>query len=443
MLRHFCRILYLLFLFCKGVAYNSTKSRIGSGRLPIVYAFTVSKIACKYGLPEYISFSLKQALISQPDADVILASNYESCAKVKADLNQLLPGVHAIDTDSIRSLRTTQFYNASGNIFQSEGWGELWVTSALRFFMLEDLMIAHKIKEMIHIEADNLLYGSLTQLLPILRKFYKSLAATPLNTSKTFLTASVLWIANLETLVKFNDFMLAMALNSNQTWDGYLAWLRPHACCKRGGVAVDAQGMGLKPYAVNEMSMLAYYRHIARDQLHNLPVVPGNYHFPPHRHIINVTAYAPDGHEAGHSTLSGIWDPNSWGQYLGGTHSKGGRDKGFTDSNHIAGQAMRSYSCRPAMICGNKSMHSIMPGAWGIALNQTYTTSSLNALGEAMNITRIMACYTAPFVHCPKQGATGPDDYGVWIPLWNLHVHSKRMPGFVSQPCACGDENPV
>jgi hypothetical protein len=95
----------------------------------VVYAFTVSSIACKYGLPEYISFSLKQALITQTDADVILASNYMTCPKMKTDVETQLPGVQAMDTDYIRSARTAKFHNASSNIFQSEGWGELWVTS--------------------------------------------------------------------------------------------------------------------------------------------------------------------------------------------------------------------------------------------------------------------------------------------------------------------------
>ena len=58
--------------------------------------------------------------------------------------------------------------------------------------------------EMIHVEADNLLYGSMSSLLPILRAGYKySMAATPLNSNKSFITASVLWISSLLSLQKF------------------------------------------------------------------------------------------------------------------------------------------------------------------------------------------------------------------------------------------------
>ena len=38
----------------------------------------------------------------------------------------------------------------------------------------------------------------------------------------------------------------------------------------------------------------------------------------------------------GADALGGIFDPNSWGQFLGGTHKKRGKDKMFSDKTHIA-----------------------------------------------------------------------------------------------------------
>ncbi len=48
-----------------------------------------------------------------------------------------------------------------------------------------------------------------------------------------------------------------------------------------------------------------------------------------------MSDFAPNGREVGPDTGGGIWDPNSWGQLIGGTHSKRGRDKGFSDASHI------------------------------------------------------------------------------------------------------------
>ena len=52
-------------------------------KLPIVYVFTVSKVFCEYGLPEYIKYSLIQSVMSQSDAEVILVGNYQQCPKPK------------------------------------------------------------------------------------------------------------------------------------------------------------------------------------------------------------------------------------------------------------------------------------------------------------------------------------------------------------------------
>ena len=53
--------------------------------------------------------------------------------------------------------------------------------------------------DIMHIEADNLLYGNLNAIIDIFPEF-QGLAATPLNSNKTFMTASVLWIPSLEVM---------------------------------------------------------------------------------------------------------------------------------------------------------------------------------------------------------------------------------------------------
>ena len=42
--------------------------------------------------------------------------------------------------------------------------GDLWLLSSTRFFHLEDYMIKHNRTELLHVEADNLLYGKVNQL---------------------------------------------------------------------------------------------------------------------------------------------------------------------------------------------------------------------------------------------------------------------------------------
>ena len=45
----------------------------------------------------------------------------------------------------------------------------------MRFFQLEDLMIKKNYEEMLHVEADNLLYGNVTSILNTLRSGSTSL----------------------------------------------------------------------------------------------------------------------------------------------------------------------------------------------------------------------------------------------------------------------------
>ena len=69
---------------------------------------------------------------------------------------------------------------------------------------------------------------------------------------------------------------------------------RYFACCKYGGINPDKDGKGIKPFAVNEMSMLAYYHELHPDQMMLLPVVPA-YKYLRNRWVINISDFGPYG----------------------------------------------------------------------------------------------------------------------------------------------------
>ena len=74
----------------------------------------------------------------------------------------------------------------------------------------------------------------------------------------------MLWIADVSYLQRFNDYLLRLTTeNMTDDWGGYLAWLRPHACCKKGGVGQDDK---VQPLAVSRdgpsiFTMPFYSRH--------------------------------------------------------------------------------------------------------------------------------------------------------------------------------------
>lgn len=59
----------------------------------------------------------------------------------------------------------------------------------------------------------------------------------------------------------------------------------------------DAAGNGLKPFAINEMSMLAYYHEIEPQELKLLPVVPAHDYIL-NKYVCNMSMFGPGGPEA-------------------------------------------------------------------------------------------------------------------------------------------------
>jgi hypothetical protein len=84
------------------------------------------------------------------------------------------------------------------------------MSSAIRFFAIEDLMHRLELQTLLHVESDNLLFGRVThQAVPSLKHSYPYLAATIL--SGDMITASILWIGCRDAIIDFNDFLTSKA----------------------------------------------------------------------------------------------------------------------------------------------------------------------------------------------------------------------------------------
>jgi hypothetical protein len=111
-----------IFVFTKDLSKN-----VNSGRFPIVFVYTVVANVCQKGLPQYIKESLQQAIITQPDCDVIMASNFADCALLEKDLLHL-PELIKFDT---------RYYAISENLnkiledyFRTEKLGETTISAS-------------------------------------------------------------------------------------------------------------------------------------------------------------------------------------------------------------------------------------------------------------------------------------------------------------------------
>ena len=464
--------------------------------LPIIFIYLSAPAICNdpwrsrtFG---YGRFALEQAILTQPNNTVLLVSNFAMCGRF-ATLVSTIKGLRLVDTSHIISQRTQTYMNLSRRIISVDNdTTELFLTSAQRFFILEDVMTSLKYHEAFHLELDNMLYENISKHLSILRGSYTALTATPLSHPNYGLTtASVFWVPRLDLLEKFNKFLLQLAAQGT-VWMSYINWSRHHGgCCKRKGGLYSQKdgGGGLKPFFISEMSMLTYYRELYHDStLFSFPILPYCGLYPTNRFVQNSTEYAVSGRKVGPPLGDYIFDPGSYGQFLGGTH-RTYPTPGFTDGSHIVGQAFRlsngiSPECGVEMRCKGSTIHvstsSVLiessvsyplnnvsartrtGGSTGTGRNNAsistpntritrITTSTMSTgarsagtgsagTGSNHESTRThsagtgagtgTSCWTAPFVRCKQ---TEP-----WVPLLNLHVHNKKTEMYSSRPCNCG-----
>ena len=127
------------------------------------------------------------------------------------------------------------------------------------------------------------------------------------------MTASVFWVGDAQALYAFNSWLLALSNETSSEFLEYLSWLRPKACClslAKGGVYPDKDGNGIRPFAVNEMTMLAFYHeaNFKKKYLLLLPLLPGK-----DEGLImkknNLIAYAVGGDAVGPYAGAGVFDP--------------------------------------------------------------------------------------------------------------------------------------
>ena len=145
-------ILFATFIIC-----NATTDV----KFPIVYVYSLSNKTCAGGFPGYIKEVLAQAVLFQEDCEIIMASNYADCTNGGSSSPPDIANVTKIDTTLIASSKTREYLNSAAEMFAH---GDLWLLSSTRFFHLEDYMIKHNRTELLHVEADNLLYGKVNQI---------------------------------------------------------------------------------------------------------------------------------------------------------------------------------------------------------------------------------------------------------------------------------------
>ena len=471
-------------------------------RLKVLFVHTSIPGSCG-PLPDYLKATLLQAKKSQylNQSDVILLSNFKQCRWALHDLQNggdlVLRTLMTAESFGIKSERTLEWEKMLKTIIPKGGSDEdILFTSLYRFFMLEDYMSNRNLtSNVLQLESDSFLYGDLSLLLPQLRR-YPKLALNP-SIHKKFLSASVLWVGDISSLRTFNNFLLSLGRNGTGELIHYTEWLREFACCKtaaHGGLFADEEGHnGIKPWAVSDKTLLAYYRHLHHREIALFPILPhgdfktelgasastaaavglavhgggggggGASHHPHHVSMNNVSLYSVGGAEVGPDTGGRLFDSGGGGW--------GAQFSASLDYNHLSNSAITSVSSAtaaasavsaggggaslikdaapswfadkpaPAWLSDKQQQHHGVVEQAAMRFNCSVAfrcVPSLSVSSSSSNVGTVAAaaaaaCATLPHVACGTQQ--------IWTPLWTIHVEKERriqsLKPYISEACPC------
>jgi len=228
----------------------------------------------KYCIEQYYKFN---------DEKLTLLTNRNNLNKVE--------NVDIVPIEEYYSDKITEFnslYNYDSNNF--------WSVTATRLFYIENFMKKNDIDDVFHFENDVLIYENISDIKNKFVELYKNIAITTGGVDKSM--TGFMFIKNYESLSLMTDF--------------FIETLRKY------GVVGTQRKYGMD--MVNEMTLMKFYGvEKGEDYITNLPILPtGEFskHF---------------------ESFDSLFDPASWGQFVGGTRNEG---PGAKPSDHYIGQML-------------------------------------------------------------------------------------------------------
>lgn len=174
-----------------------------------------------------------------------------------------------------------------------------WTVSITRFIYLENFMRENNLRHVYHFENDVLIYFDISKFHNVFKQLYSNIAITPGGPMKTM--TGFMYIDNHRSLERMTDFFIDV-----------LARLGVDGACKEYDLDM-----------AHEMSLMAVYN---RDKgPHYMAYLP----------ILPFGAFSQN-----FDKFNAIFDPASWGQFVGGTREEG---PGARVTDHYVGLVLKAY----------------------------------------------------------------------------------------------------
>jgi len=222
---------------------------------------------------DFLEYNFKQIRIFNPKINVYFLTDKELLSK---DIFKKY-NIIALDKDDFYSDKIKQFeskFNYNSNNF--------WTLAATRLVYIENFLKEYNLEDVYHFENDVLLYYNLEEHHEKFKEFYKNIAITTGGPDKTM--TGFVFIKSYKSLERMTQYFIDIL---NQY-----------------GISGTIQKY--KMDMVHEMSLMKIYNlEKGDDYIYDLPILPfGDYskHF---------------------NDFNSIFDPATWGQYVGGTRVEG------------------------------------------------------------------------------------------------------------------------
>lgn len=164
--------------------------------------------------PEYLQTSVKQARLFNQDTDIYVVGNYRALRRKKSFFSGL--DVKTITCESLIMSDQHQQFLKKSKIDSSFREG-FWKYAIERFFYLDELMDQQNLSHVYHLESDVMLYTSVNQLTPIMKKYYTGIGATFDNDERCI--AGLIYFSGKKASWDFADYMVKTATKNYNDMD--------------------------------------------------------------------------------------------------------------------------------------------------------------------------------------------------------------------------------
>jgi hypothetical protein len=219
-------------------------------------------------LPSFLEDNFKQLRLFNPDIEVYFLTDRIHFDSAVFDLYN----IQLVDKDKYLSDDVYTFQTLYGR-----GENDFWTITTTRLIYIANFIKEKNLHDVLHFENDVLIYTDLNKIQQTCSILYKNLAITVGGPDKAM--TGMLFIKNPKALSHFTTYLIALM--------------------KKYKVRDIKKQFGMD--MVNEMTLLRIYMKEYPELLKTLPILPfGEY-------------------SSHYDEFDSIFDPASWGQYVGGT----------------------------------------------------------------------------------------------------------------------------